>query len=199
MASKAEQTKKTTETPETPESAESATTTPMAAMAREQQTMASVMCVVVDREPECCGVVARGGLLGDAKFGRRKRGDRELLATSVPSGDDEATASWEPGQANEQLVLDGVDLASLKPGDRVRICPGDQHDTSRKVVSAVEARCDAIARKLWPPERGPRKGCVELEFHAARDFGSGGAFFSTSTAGLVCAGDKVDVVKQDRA
>lgn len=161
----------------------------------EQQIKPAVTCVVVDREPECCGVVAPGGLLGDAKFGRRKRHDRELLATAVPS-DDSKAAEFEAGQANEQLVFEGIDLASLKTGDRVLICPGKQHDTKRPVSSAVEARCDAIARKLWPEERGPRTACVELEFHAARDCGSGGAFFSTTTPGLVCAGDSVEIASK---
>lgn len=152
-------------------------------------------CVVMEREAECCGAVGPGGLVGDPKFGSRKRADRDLLAVALPSSDEGADVDVEVGQANEQLVFDGVDLAGLVPGDVVRICPGEQ---ARRVgTSAMEARCNTISRKL----RGDGASCVDLVFHAERTCGSGGAFLSApagAALGLICAGDSVSVLPDAR-
>jgi MOSC domain-containing protein YiiM len=118
-----------------------------------------------------------GGIRGDRK-GRHP--DRQLNVMSAETLATLATQGYAtgPGQMGEQLVLDGLDVDGLAPGDQIRI-------GSAAVIELVKARtgCDRFEHIQGQPRTGARLG------YMAR----------VATAGDIRVGDPVQVVRQAEA
>jgi len=118
-----------------------------------------------------------GGIRGDRK-GRHP--ERQLNVMGTPSLTKLAAQGYQtgPGQMGEQLVLDGLDVDELAPGDHVQI-------GASAVIEVVKARtgCDRFEHIQSLPRTGARLGVM------AR----------VAVAGGIRVGDAVQVVRQAEA
>jgi len=121
-------------------------------------------------------LTVEGGIHGDRK-GRHP--DRQLNVMGTPALAELAAQGYQtgPGQMGEQLVLDGLDVDALAPGDRVQI--------GAAVIELVKARsgCERFEHIQTLPRAGTRLG------YMAR----------VAVAGDIRVGDAVAVVRQAEA
>ena len=125
-------------------------------------------------------LIAGGGIVGDVHFAA---GDGSV---SLLSG---AVRAWmaekgTPGlcfcKFRENLLLTGVDIPSLRPGDRLRL--------GEEAVLTVTA----VGKSCYP-------GCALLETKTPCPLKSGAAFASVSQSGTVRVSDPVTVLRTNSA
>jgi MOSC domain-containing protein YiiM len=122
-------------------------------------------------------LTVEGGIRGDRK-GRHP--DRQLNVMGTPAMAQLAAQGYKtgPGQMGEQLVLDGLDVDALAPGDQIQI-------GEAAVIELIKARsgCDRFEHIQTLPRAGTHLG------YMAR----------VTAAGDIRVGDPVAVVRQAEA
>ncbi len=125
---------------------------------------------------DCVNLIAGHGIEGDRKAGHHP--DRHLNIMSLDDVRSLAQEGWktEPGQLGEQIVISGLDIASLAPGTRLQF--GDS-----AVIEVVKLRT----------------GCDWLELiqgkKPADAAGRLGVMARVVASGAVCTGAQVVVIQ----
>jgi MOSC domain-containing protein YiiM len=103
---------------------------------------------------EQAALTVEGGIRGDRK-GRHP--DRQLNVMGTPALAELAAQGYQigPGQMGEQLVLEGLDVDALAPGDRIQV-------GAQAVIEVVKARtgCDRFEHIQGKPRAGARLGVM---------------------------------------
>lgn len=129
-----------------------------------------------DRHSVCCSYVGKGGLVTDRKSPNSP--SRALLVVTAQG------PGYKAGENGENLVFTGIDVDSLKAGDKLTVCPG-----------TAPRSCQDVIQKFIKAERN----CVVLTHEEKRNCGGNttGAFFSLDTeatnSSVLCEGDKVEL------
>jgi MOSC domain-containing protein YiiM len=125
-------------------------------------------------------LIAGHGIEGDAKAGRNPRRQLNLLSYEWLEGLRQQGYQTEPGAFGEQMIIRGLDVLTLQPGERLRLGNG---------------ACIEITK--------PRTGCTRLE--AAQGVpipkealkAGIGVLATVITSGVIRVGDSVEVVPQE--
>jgi MOSC domain-containing protein YiiM len=95
---------------------------------------------------ESTELVAGGGITGDRK-GKYKDREINLMAAETLEGLSREGFKTGPGQMGEQIVVRGVDVNHLKPGDRVRL-----GETAILEVDKARTGCDRFEHIQGQPK-----------------------------------------------
>lgn len=89
---------------------------------------------------ETAQLIAGHGIEGDQKAGRNPRRQLNLLSTAWLAERKSEGYRSEPGNFGEQLIIDGLDVSNLKPGDVLQL--GDE---ARIEISKARTGCIRLA------------------------------------------------------
>lgn len=128
---------------------------------------------------ETAELVADHGIRGDRKAGRNPRRQLNILSAAWLAAREREGYATAPGRFGEQLIVEGLDVDTLRPGDRLRLGEAAQVEITM-----------------------PREGCTRLEAAQGKQGLDGkdiGVLARVVAGGTIRVGDDVTVLTPDAA